>query len=312
MNVIVDKNGNEIKRISLQRISFQRICDWISKNISALLTIIPLISVAGNSFFNFTIYLFIKGKASYFNIPNEYVVINYKVEIYNIVIKSGIFLMYLLVVIWTVRVILRRQSSVGKVFMAILMDGILPIIFLFVVAILFFDVTPDIRTWSGEDFLYFLELSVFVIIMHGCMVVGFGYCILYPLHLDLIKEKKKVKSSPKVNVDRWKNRDYRIIGVILIVVGLVLEIVYLQYWGRQSVQNQQNFQITVINDNTYVVVMMDGDTAIVEKCDVGDGNTLKVDVNEYMKVECKNLLIQNKHFVNGIATEEEESRAYNE
>ena len=46
--------------------------------------------------------------------------------------------------------------------------------------------------------------------------------------------------------------------------------------------------------------MMDGNEAIIEKCTVEESEVLTINVHEYMKIECKNHLLQEKHFENVI------------
>lgn len=296
MKYILDENGNELKRLS-----FQRICELISKNITIFLAAIPLMGVAFSAVINFLIYINVKGRASYFNIPDEYLIINYKVTVYSVIIYGGFALLYAGVAIWTVRTILRQQSLGKRIFAIIFWGVILPMLFLTIVSIFLLDTPGQVFTLSGEDWREFLIVSIVTIVfLHGPFVYAMGYLGAYSIQKDLVRpkgEKKKVKTTQSY---RWRNRDYKILGAIICLMGIVGLGWYYYYRGIQSVENQKDFQITFIDNNAYVVVMMDGNEAIVEKCDIEDNDTLKVNTNEYMKVECKNLLLQEKHFVNGV------------
>ena len=46
----------------------------------------------------------------------------------------------------------------------------------------------------------------------------------------------------------------------------------------------------------YIVVMTDGDEAILEKDRTGKDGKLKICKDKYMKVDCKNLLLEKKKY----------------
>lgn len=48
--------------------------------------------------------------------------------------------------------------------------------------------------------------------------------------------------------------------------------------------------------DTYIVVMTDGDEAILEKDRTGKDGKLKICKDKYMKVDCKNLLLEKKKY----------------
>lgn len=174
-------------------------------------------------------------------------------------------------------------------------------LFLVIVSIFLLDTPSQVFTLSGEDWRGFFVVSIVAIVfLHWPFVYGVGYLGAYSVQKDLARPKEGKKRVKTTRPYRWKNKDYKIFGAMICVIGIVGFGCYYYYRGIQLVENQKDFQITIIENNIYVVVMMDGDEAIVEKCDVEESDTLKVNVNEYMKVECKNLLLQEKHFVNGV------------
>ena len=71
MNYIVDKNGKELNEKSNHK---KR--SWISKNMIAALTMIPIAGAMVNFIVKLYIYIYKMGYSSYFQIPNEYLLIN--------------------------------------------------------------------------------------------------------------------------------------------------------------------------------------------------------------------------------------------
>lgn len=71
---------------------------------------------------------------------------------------------------------------------------------------------------------------------------------------------------------------------------------YVNWQGIQNAQKQELFLTTRIDNDTYIVVMTDGDEAILEKDRTGKDGKLKICKDKYMKVDCKNLLLEKKKY----------------
>lgn len=95
---------------------------------------------------------------------------------------------------------------------------------------------------------------------------------------------------------RWKNKDYQLIGWLLIIVAIVSYGAYVNWQGIQNAQKQELFLTTRIDNDTYIVVMTDGDEAILEKDRTGKDGKLKICKDKYMKVDCKNRLLEKKKY----------------
>ena len=89
MNYIVDKNGKELNGKSNHK---KR--SWISQNMIAALTMIPIAGAMVNFIVKLYIYIYKMGYSSYFQIPNEYLLINYNITIYNMIIVGSISVVY--------------------------------------------------------------------------------------------------------------------------------------------------------------------------------------------------------------------------
>lgn len=299
MKYIVDKDGNELRRVS-----FQRVYEIVSKNIGIFLAVIPLTGMAASAVFNFLIYIYTKGQASYFNVPDQYLIINQGVTIYSIILHGSIALVCVAVARWTVRTILRQRSWGRKILVMILTGGILPMLFLLVVIIFVLDTPSQVFELSREDWIeFFIFATITILCLHGPFVYTAGYLATYPVQKYLIKRRYD-DSRKEDYYHSWKYKNHRILGAVVCVIAIIGFGWYYYYLGFQSVEKQKDFQITMIDGHTYVVVMMDGNEAVVGKCDAEEGGTLKVNTGEYMKVECINLLLQERHFAKGIARQD--------
>lgn len=297
MNYIVDKNGKELNGKSNHK---KR--SWISQNMIAALTMIPIAGAMVNFIVKLYIYIYKMGYSSYFQIPNEYLLINYNITIYNMIIVGSISVVYCMYAVNNVRIILRREMLIKKIFWGILLDFLIPVLICFIIL--------SIATGNWEDALIVLQeerrkciiLVLFIIFSNAIIVFAVGYCMVYSFQKDLIeKNRRNKRKEPKKNLSRkhkyrWKNKDYQLIGWLLIIVAIVFYGAYVNWQGIQNAQKQELFLTTRIDNDTYIVVMTDGDEAILEKDRTGKDGKLKICKDKYMKVDCKNLLLEKKKY----------------
>lgn len=168
----------------------------------------------------------------------------------------------------------------------------------------------ETKTGNWEDALIVLQeerrkciiLVLFIIFSNAIIVFAVGYCMVYSFQKDLIeKNRRNKRKEPKKNLSRkhkyrWKNKDYQLIGWLLIIVAIVFYGAYVNWQGIQNAQKQELFLTTRIDNDTYIVVMTDGDEAILEKDRTGKDGKLKICKDKYMKVDCKNLLLEKKKY----------------
>ena len=283
MNYIVDKNGKELNGKSNHK---KR--SWISQNMIAALTMIPIAGAMVNFIVKLYIYIYKMGYSSYFQIPNEYLLINYNITIYNMIIVGSISVVYCMCAVNNVRIILRREMLIKKNFWGILLDFLIPVLICFIIL--------SIATGNWEDALIVLQeerrkciiLVLFIIFSNAIIVFAVGYCMVYSFQKDLIeKNRRNKRKEPKKNLSRkhkyrWKNTDYQLIGWLLIIVAIVSYGAYVNWQGIQNAQKQELFLTTRIDNDTYIVVMTDGDEAILEKDRTGKDGKLKICKDKYV------------------------------
>lgn len=169
------------------------------------------------------------------------------------------------------------------------------------------DSKADFIMINGRGVVYEIRrkciiLVLFIIFSNAIIVFAVGYCMVYSFQKDLIeKNRRNKRKEPKKNLSRkhkyrWKNKDYQLIGWLLIIVAIVFYGAYVNWQGIQNAQKQELFLTTRIDNDTYIVVMTDGDEAILEKDRTGKDGKLKICKDKYMKVDCKNLLLEKKKY----------------
>lgn len=179
MNYIVDKNGKELNEKSNHK---KR--SWISQNMIAALTMIPIAGAMVNFIVKLYIYIYKMGYSSYFQIPNEYLLINYNITIYNMIIVGSISVVYCMCAVNNVRIILRREMLIKKIFWGILLDFLIPVLICFIIL--------SIATGNWEDALIVLQeerrkciiLVLFIIFSNAIIVFAVGYCMSKYKHID--------------------------------------------------------------------------------------------------------------------------------
>lgn len=218
------------------------------------------------------------------------------------IIVGSISVVYCMCAVNNVRIILRREMLIKKIFWGILLDFLIPVLICFIIL--------SIATGNWEDALIVLQeerrkciiLVLFIIFSNAIIVFAVGYCMVYSFQKDLIeKNRRNKRKEPKKNLSRkykyrWKNKDYQLIGWLLIIVAIVFYGAYVNWQGIQNAQKQELFLTTRIDNDTYIVVMTDGDEAILEKDRTGKDGKLKICKDKYMKVDCKNLLLEKKKY----------------
>ncbi len=276
------KNRNTIKRKA-----FQNKYEWMEKKMGWILTALPIIGVISTFIFRYSIRIWMLGKAKYFSIPEDYIVINYSSIILSIFINGILVIFYMMWTIWNVREVLRQKKLWVKLIVIMILNFLLPILIL---TLMNFLLVKD-RVWGKE----FIKLSIQIIIVHGELTIGIGFCLFHFLQNDLIHNKKLKGNRKKAKSYKLKNRDYRIIGGLLIVFAIGIEICFMHCQGENSAQNQMFFSVTQINGVDYAVVMSDGESVVLKKCQEENG-ILKISKEGSRKENCNGLWITEKRF----------------
>jgi len=136
------------------------------------------------------------GITSYFNIPSEYVLIDYNLSIYNIILCSSIFLSYWGIAVITVRIWLSKRSLKIKIIgisSCILIPPLLPIT---IFPVSFFDNTNEFFAFFTTNWLpSIIGLFSALLTLHVILIFVLGYCYSLPIRSDLIDEKTKKYSN---------------------------------------------------------------------------------------------------------------------
>ena len=280
MEKILSEDGSELKK--------ERNWLTIFKNFNVLIIeVLTGIGVALSLVFKFLIYLYVSGRASYFDIPKEFVINNYSITLYSIIIMVVIVAFYFLTIAWIIRTIERQKTKIKKAVCAILGFFVGPLLIIVAVLVYISGGFSVLKSWTT-----LLPHILVLLTYHIIFLIGFGYCSVYPIIKDLTNDKHKKKKPQKGN---WKIIDFKLWGLIIVLIGLIFEGVLCYYAGFKGAGTQRNFQITKLESQTYAVIMTDGEEAVIEKCE-DQATELKLNRGEFMKIKCENVLMESKYF----------------
>lgn len=260
---------------------------------------IPIAGAIVNFIVKLYIYIYKIGYSSYFQIPNEYLLINYNITIYNMIIVGSVAVVYCMCAVGNVRIILRRERLIKKILWGMLLDFFIPVLICFGVLRIAMGNLEDTLTVLQEEWRKSIILVLVIIFSNLIVVFAVGYCLAYSFQKDLIEKNKTPKAKKSLQKKRkypWKNKEYQLMGWFLIIVAIVFYGVCVNWQGLQNAQKQETFLTTRIDNDTYIVVMTDGNEAILEKDRTGKDRKLKICKDKYMKVDCKNLLLEQKKY----------------
>jgi len=314
----MERNDREKEAVNLQgkSISGNNLNKWIiyaRKNWKVLLTILPVFGVILGAIINFGLYLYGKGFADYVGIPEQYILLNTKVTIYRLLIWGTFTLLYIGINILTVRLWLEKGTF--KMWMKrIVYTVILPTIVFAAMIILLSGQQSMIWEVLTEATCILLKGVSQFLVIHISMLAGIRYAFSQSLYEDLLQQKRKklerfkekgkkngvsdenTKGENKSKI--YEKRSSRNIGTVVIFAIAFLFLMYASYnTGKLVAQGQHTFPIIIIDQKEYMVVMSDGEYAIVKPCIVVNENKISVKQDEYMKVKCENINFKKYTFV---------------
>ena len=136
------------------------------------------------------------------------------------IIVGSISVVYCMCAVNNVRIILRRETLIKKIFWGILLDFLIPVLICFIIL--------SIATGNWEDALIVLQeerrkciiLVLFIIFSNAIIVFAVGYCMVYSFQKDLIEKNRRNKRK-EMCLQRRKS-------------GSVYSAYYFAYSGRRS------------------------------------------------------------------------------
>lgn len=126
---------------------------------------------------------------------------------------------------------------------------------------------------------------------------------------EKFRRKVTLKASEKIGASeekRWKNMDYTILGVVMVMVGISSLLFNAYSMNRNRASGKHQFGIVCVEGEQYAVVDGNEEKLILKKCQI-KGKDLMIDLDSYLSID-NNVLINFKVFDN--VKLEEKGKAY--
>lgn len=259
---------------------------------------IPLIGAVISAIWNFFMFLYKKGWAVYFRIPDQYILTGNSFSLYDAIVMGVIFLAYSGVAVLTVRMWMRKENLIRRIGFTV----VLPMLFMFVLVITNLENPMIILRMSNREWGNVISrLLLAVLTFHIPLVIAIGYCLFYPVHDDIIQRKKRIgRTIMEYEKDRkplYKRRRYRTHRDRVIMASTFIALVLSLYFGFAIVNGygdaakKRKFEVTYIDEKLYVSVMSDGSNMILMQGDKIE-EMLTIDSRHYMKAKAEGHLMQ--------------------
>lgn len=276
----------------------EKILIYVKNKPDVVILAIPLIGAVISVIWNFFMFLYKKGWAVYFRIPDEYILTGNSFSLYDVVVMGVIFLAYSGVAVLTVRMWLRKERLIRRFGFTV----VFPMLFMFVLVITKLEDPMAIFSISDREWVYVIcKLLLAVLTFHIPLVIAIGYCLFYPVHDDIIQRKKRIgrgkKECEKDRKPQYKRRRYRTHRDRNIMAWTFIALVLSLYFGLAIVNGyrdaakKRKFEGTYIDEKLYVCVMSDGSSMVLMQGDKKE-ETLTIDSGHYMKAKAEGHLMQ--------------------
>ncbi len=244
----------------------------IKNNTAQIALILPIIIALGGVLSNVYSYLIKLGYYDYFRIDSQLLVSYGKDTLYQYFAKGVLCMLYWGYAIFAARMWLLKENWGWKIISFIIVPFIINLIFIYY----YYNSIPAVA----------LIACFIMILLHWLMIFAMGYCIVYPYHLDISKRniKNNKKKNNKKTKSNWGNKEFFLLGIMLIVIG-VIGIFYIGYrYGNMCALQKNRFGIIEIEEQLYVVIDVNGDDVILQKCEIND-TAVMINTNTYLCFE---------------------------
>lgn len=257
---------------------WNKFSDWVKENGGLFAVLTTLISVCINFLYEGCAYLYHKGRYDYWNIPDEYMIVNYETTLFGFVatiasVVAGFLLIYLHGC--AIYIIQCNKKKIKKYLYVFLLLIPVPIIFLLILfAYLVYQSSLEIAILCLK--MYPFEFAPHII----------AFSLLYFLLLFTVKPKKKTmkdtdcKDSRKHN----ENRISRWIAIMPIIIGAFIVGYNIYSIGLTSMDLVEEVSVVSVEEKEYVIVEKYNDYWVVKEC-VEFDELLYINKEHYMLMD---------------------------
>ena len=192
-----------------------------------------------------------------------------KVNLYQNIRQLALFGLYWGYAIFAVRMFLLKRNYLWK----------------FVTLIVIPLLCNGMVMYNGKINLALCIASFILLPFQWGMLFSLGYCMVASFHLETSGASKRTygKNNKKKIKKRWGNKEYRLLGILLIFIACVMIFFGGYSTGRSKAAEKRRFGIVKMDEGQYAVIDANENKLILQKCEINQNN-LRIDANTYLCV----------------------------
>lgn len=293
--MLLNQYGSEMETSHIKRA-----VHYIKLHPSVVIAAVPLVGSILSVLFSFIEFLYKKGVAIYFDVPDEYILIRNSLSLFGIVFTGIVFLAYSGIAVLTVRIWLRKERWVKRIGCTFL----LPMLFTFIFMVVCTENPMLLLEFQWRDWGYLLWHTIIIVLfVHLPMVFGIGYCFVHPLNEDILQNKKKANKEMKKQLKKTRSqRDRLIFSVTWIAIVISAYFMAAMFMGYKEASEEREFNVVYIDEKLYISVMNDGDSLAL-KPGIYENKKLIIYGNENMMISSKGYLLKEMQYEKVTVTE---------
>lgn len=272
---MIDEKGNVITREEI----LKRYYSFIKENTAQMAIVIPIIAAIYAAVSNYYFYIVNLGYYKYFGIDSRLMLPYNKINLYQNIGQLALFALYWGYTIFAVRMFLLKRNFWWK-FIALI---VIPLLI------------NGTLSYDGSINLALIIASSILLPFQWIMIFSLGYCMVTSFHKETLSKPKEMKRKQK-KVKRWGDKEYRLLGVILILISCII-MFWQGYNTSYAIASEKSrFGIVKIDEEEYAVIDANENKLILQKCEIENEN-LVIDADTYLCVT-NNVMINFNNFTN--------------
>ena len=257
----------------------KRYYSFIKENTAQIAIVIPIIAAIYAAVSNYYFYIVNLGYYKYFGIDSRLMLPYNKINLYQNIGQLALFALYWGYTIFAVRMFLLKRNFLWK-FIALI---VIPLLI------------NGTLSYDGSINLALIIASSILLPFQWIMIFSLGYCMVTSFHKETLSKPKEKKRKQK-KVKRWGDKEYRLLGVILILISCII-MFWQGYNTSYAIASEKSrFGIVKIDEEEYAVIDANENKLILQKCEIENEN-LVIDVDTYLCVT-NNVMINFNNFTN--------------
>ncbi len=285
---MIDKDRNIVPDTNI----INKIMGILKENVSVIALFVPVALVIVSVAKDYLLYIKSYGYYAYFGIEARLMLPLEDKSFFVDISAIAIVVVYWMYSIFTVRMFTIKGNWVGKIITLVIIPYVGSSILM-------------LNTIGFRDILTYLLSVGLTMIIQWLLIFSFGYCLVIEIHRDYRskrnlrkKERKKTKKDFKKrsNLHKWKERDYRSLGILIMAIAVLLIIISFYSSSYRKGQNQKYFGVLEINEVFYAVIDANDERVVLQQCDIeAEKNLLIIYKDTYMCKDNEMLINYNQY-----------------